>query len=244
MAEFIEKWKNALQKKIEPPANKIVSTVSAAIEPYNLINRINELESWKDQFADPNIRDNIDNINDVYTKAANIKNQIETQIVPNINNALENANKAAIIATSAENDAVNAADIAKAASSSVNKVASEVKETANTAITASNQAKTALTEINNIYIKLTRAANSLASEASKMTSPINTIISYIGYLDTDLKEIKESLRIGWFKLPDPIGAAIHVGEAIYHLIVINSNMKAVLTGFKDRLFPSMKNSLT
>ncbi|MFW9878174.1 MAG: hypothetical protein ACFFG0_34265 [Candidatus Thorarchaeota archaeon] len=251
MSNIFKKWKDALQNgsiEGETQIQTIDTTgiradVSASLEPYNVIRRLKDLEDWQKSFADPSIRGNLKDITNIYEKTAGIKNQIEKEIVPKINEAVSTASTAATNATNAANIATSASDAASQALASAKDVAAKVKKAAEDAIAANKSAQNALSYINNIFKRLKNTASNLSTEINKMTAPINYIVKNIGYLDTDLEEIQESLRIGFLKLPDPIGAAIHLGEALYHLIVINSNMKGVLLGFKDRLFPSMQSSL-
>ncbi|MHA1251427.1 MAG: hypothetical protein ACTSRP_15660 [Candidatus Helarchaeota archaeon] len=161
------------------------------LEKYNLFSRIEriesllrEIKSWKDNFADPNIREHIRDIQNIY-------NNINKVIVPNINQALSQSKAAASNAVDAMKDAKASLEEAKKSANLAEGAKSRAEEILSTVSELRDSAREAAKNAKNAYDRLAYVGDGMVNDLKNLMQNTSYLLSV---LKVDLANIAATFR--------------------------------------------------
>jgi len=167
-------------------------------EKLNLFSRIQtiektlrELKIWKDEFANPNLRKNIENIKTIHN---NITNVVLPRIEDAVNQAQEASNKATQAMDSANlsmKEALNSANIAKSARDSAIEALNKITEFTEMAENAANSAKVAAENAKAMLDRLHYVSEGLINDINEFNQNASYLVSVIL---TDLGHISATFQ--------------------------------------------------
>lgn len=184
MSEYIKKWKDSIKG--------IKENIGGSTDLDNLLTRIQDLEQWKNTYADPNIQKNIDEIRTLLSQSQYIQDNIQYTLLPQIQDAQTKANTALnqipIAVNNAKNELTNYTDTTKI----------QIEDRLNNVVLPDIYNKL-LTNINsyvqnNIIPPITKMKDIFVNLGKGLKSDIDTIVYQASQLATTLKNESKNIQ--------------------------------------------------
>jgi hypothetical protein len=157
----------------------INNMITAFFQKYNILDRLNDIEKWKNETADPTLSANV-------IKIQTINTNITQNIVPQIQESVSIAKNASSTAIGASNNAISASNIAVEAKNTAEQFLTRIQEAETNAINASTNATNAFKQVQDFATRLTNAGTQLQAdvdavleEESKFRTALSTEIDAI-----------------------------------------------------------------
>ncbi|MHA1291078.1 MAG: hypothetical protein ACTSQJ_00250 [Promethearchaeota archaeon] len=171
----------------------IEQIIKSYFNQYNIVDRLQELERWRRNQADPNISDNITKINTIF-------NEINNNIYPKIQEASRKAVDASNIATIASDKALQASNLAVEAKNKAEQFYNEIQVAKSEALTASDKAVQAMNFVSDF-------SNRLITTGTQLQSDLDAIMEAEAKLRSVLAREMDGVKRQYYDFSDAVKSA-------------------------------------